>query len=77
MIQIKNNKIPIQTVARALQVRPNTIYKYISRNRFKKDDKSDSILGNTFAQYVAKMGKYHEQKYKFYLKLYNSLAIVN
>lgn len=77
MIQIKNNKIPIKIVANALQVKTDTIYKYIGRNRFKKDDKSDSILGNTFVQYVAKMGKYHEQKYKFYLKLYNSLAIVN
>ena len=77
MIQIKNNKIPIKTAANALQVKTDTIYKYISRNRFKKDDKSDSILGNTFAQYVAKMGKYHEQKYKFYLKLYNSLVVAN
>ena len=75
MGRIKNNKIPIKTVANLLKIKPDTVYKHCERKHYKKDDKSDSIDAKSFADYVAKMGKYHQERYKFYLNLYNSLIL--
>ena len=74
-IQIKNNKIPIKTVSQLLKVAPNTVYKHCEREHYKKDDKSDSIDAKSFADYIAKMGKYHQERYQFFLKLHNSLIL--
>lgn len=74
MGKIKSNKIPIKTVANLLKIKPDTVYKHCERNHYKKDDKSNSIEANSFAQYVVKMGRYHEERYKFYLKLYQGLT---
>ena len=74
MGRIKNNKIPIKTVANLLKIKPDTVYKHCERNHYVKDDRSNSIVANTFVDYVTKMGRYHEERYKFYLKLYQGLT---
>ena len=73
MVNIKNNKIPIKTVASLLKIKPDTVYKHCERRHYKKDDKSNSVVANTFIDYLGEMGRYHQKKYEFYTKLYRDL----
>lgn len=65
--------LPIKHVAKLLGTQPKTVYKHIERKRYKKDDKTAAVDTESFRQYVAKIGSYHEKMYRLYANIYNRL----